>query len=199
MCRSLTVHDECFTQLRHTNLFILIGAQLPGVNAEDFLRIGFPVTGLVEITTGSIVWSAAFFCSSSATARPRLDDGFSNELRPKAGKHSSNRRFVNKYSTNAMTYCSGSVGNGEEPTGETPALPGDVIAHWLGQNRGSAATQSFAGKLNGGRTTATVEPGIDAARRSACFRVRAGEDKPTSLVSSRLRRREVICHRRKTS
>jgi hypothetical protein len=28
------------------------------------------------------------------------------------------------------------------------------------QNRGSAATQSFAGKLNEGRATTTVEPGI---------------------------------------
>jgi hypothetical protein len=43
------------------------------------------------------------------------------------------------------------------------------------QNRGSAATHSFAGKLNEGRTTKTVEAGIEAARRSACFRVRAGK------------------------
>jgi len=43
------------------------------------------------------------------------------------------------------------------------------------QNRGSAATQSFSGKLMDGRTWTTVEPGIEATRRSACFRVRAGE------------------------
>jgi hypothetical protein len=61
MYRSLPVDDESFTYLRHTSLFIVIGAQLPELNAEDLLRISFPVTWLVEIITGSVVWSAAFF------------------------------------------------------------------------------------------------------------------------------------------
>ena len=67
--------DEFFTAFRHTNLFTTaIAAQLPLGQREGPLRITFPATWLVEIITGSIVWSAGFLCSSSATATPACDD-----------------------------------------------------------------------------------------------------------------------------
>src|SRR5262249_60443593 len=81
MYRSLLpVDDESFTKLRNTNIFHRDWRSAFRGRAEDLLRISFPVTWLVESTTGSIVRSAAFLCSSSATARG--DDGSSNELGP---------------------------------------------------------------------------------------------------------------------
>jgi len=93
MYRSLLpVDDESFTKLRNTNIFHRDWRSAFRGRAEDLLRISFPVTWLVEITTGSIVWSAAFLCSSSATARG-VDDGSSNELGPPGAGRLLNRRF----------------------------------------------------------------------------------------------------------
>src|SRR5215472_6600662 len=105
MYRSLLpVDDESFTKLRNTNTFHRDWRSAFRGRAEDLLRISFPVTWLVESTTGSIVRSAAFLCSSSATARG-VDDGSSNELSsPGAGRLLKQAFSLAKYFTNATTH-----------------------------------------------------------------------------------------------